>query len=102
VLQNILSVVGNAASVQIVKKRFLINFTRHKEAKMTDQRLMTMIIVSNILSAYYGNKASFCATNNKEPNDAEKEDLLRRVITMFENLSTSYLKDIEEIAEGTK
>ena len=69
---------------------------------MTDQRLMTMIIVSNILSAYYGNKAGFCAVNNKEPNEAEKEDLLKRVITMFENLSTSYLKDIEEIAEGAK
>jgi len=95
-------VVGNAASVQIAKKRLLINFIKHKEAKMTDQRLMTMIIVSNILSAYYGNKASFCAVNNKEPDDAEKEDLLKRVITMFENLSTSYLKDIEEIAEGAK
>ena len=69
---------------------------------MTDQRLMTMIIVSNILSAYYGNKASFCTVNNKEPDDVEKEDLLRRVILMFENLSTSYLKDIEEIAEGAK
>jgi len=69
---------------------------------MTDQRLMTMIIVSNILSAYYGNKASFCAVNNKEPDEAEKEDLLRRVISTFENLSTSYLKDIEEIAEGAK
>ncbi|MBW1671217.1 MAG: hypothetical protein JRJ43_04430 [Deltaproteobacteria bacterium] len=69
---------------------------------MTDQRLMTMVIVSNILSAYYGNKTSFCAVNNKEPNDKEKEDLLRGVISMFENLSTSYLKDIEEIAEGAK
>jgi len=95
-------VAGNTASVQIAKKRLLINFIKHKEAKMTDQRLMTMIIVSNILSAYYGNKASFCAVNNKEPDDAEKEDLLKRVITMFENLSTSYLKDIEEIAEGAK
>jgi hypothetical protein len=95
-------VVGNAASVQIAKKRLLINFIKHKEAKMTDQRLMTMIIVSNILSAYYGNKASFCAVNNKEPDEAEKENLLKRVITMFENLSTSYLKDIEEIAEGAK
>jgi len=84
------------------KKRLLINVIKHKEAKMTDQRLMTMIIVSNILSAYYGNKASFCAVNNKEPDDAQKEDLLKRVITMFENLSTSYLKDIEEIAEGAK
>jgi hypothetical protein len=95
-------VVGNAASVQIAKKRLLINFIKHKEANMTDQRLMTMIIVSNILSAYYGNKASFCAVNNKEPDEAEKENLLKRVITMFENLSTSYLKDIEEIAEGAK
>jgi len=95
-------VVGNTASVQIAKKRLLINFIKHKEANMTDQRLMTMIIVSNILSAYYGNKASFCAVNNKEPDEAEKENLLKRVITMFENLSTSYLKDIEEIAEGAK
>ena len=69
---------------------------------MTDQRLMTMIIVSNILSAYYGNKASFCAVNNREPDGAEKDDLLRRVISMFENLSTSYLKDIEDIAEGAE
>jgi hypothetical protein len=69
---------------------------------MTDQRLMTMIIVSNILSAYYGNKACFCAVNNKEPDETEKEDILRKVISMFENLSTSYLKDIEDIAEGAR
>ncbi|PXF57648.1 MAG: hypothetical protein C4B58_09150 [Deltaproteobacteria bacterium] len=57
---------------------------------------------SRLIRGDYGNKASFCSVNNKEPDEAEKEDLLKRVITMFENLSTSYLKDIEEIAEGAK
>jgi len=69
---------------------------------MEDQRLQTMNIVSNILAAYYSNKVSFCVVNNKEPDNAEKEDLLKRVISMFENLSTSYIEDIENIAEGTK
>ena len=69
---------------------------------MTDQRLMIMIIVSNILSAYYGNKAGYCIVNKKEPDKEEKEDILRKVISMFENLSTSYIKDIEEIAEGVE
>lgn len=69
---------------------------------MEDQRLQTMNIVSNILAAYYSNKVSFCVVNNKEPDNAEKEDLLKRVISMFENLSTTYIEDIENIAEGTK
>ncbi len=69
---------------------------------MNDKRLMTMIVVSNILSSYYANKTSFCVVNNREPDAAEKDDLLKRVLSMFENLSTSYLSDILEIAENIK
>lgn len=69
---------------------------------MAEQRLTMMVIASNLLSAYYGNKTSFCIVNKREPDKAEKEDILRRVISMFENLSTSYVKDIEDIAEGTR
>ena len=69
---------------------------------MEDERLLTMNIVSNILASYYSNKVSFCVVNKREPDNAEKEDLLKRVISMFENLSTSYIEDIENIAEGTK
>lgn len=67
---------------------------------MKDNQLMLMNVVSNILSSYYANKVSFCIVNNREPNDAEKDDLLKRTISMFENLSTSYIGDIKEIAKN--
>ena len=69
---------------------------------MDEKQLMTMVVISNILSSYYANKAGFCIVNNRDPDVAEKDDLLKRVISMFENLSTSYLGDIQEIAEGIK
>ena len=69
---------------------------------MDEKRLMMMIVVSNILSSYYGSKCSFCVINNREPDNAEKDDILKRVLSMFENLSTSYLGDIQEIAESIK
>ncbi len=69
---------------------------------MEEKRLMTMIVVSNILSSYYASKISFCMNNKREPSDAEKDDILKRVLSMFENLSTSYLGDIQEIAETIK
>lgn len=69
---------------------------------MKEKRLMTMTIASNILAAYYANKNCYCTVNQKEPDDAEKEKLLNRVVTVFENLCTSYLGDIENIAEGVK
>jgi hypothetical protein len=69
---------------------------------MDKKRLMTMQIASSILNSYYCNKVCFCVVNGKEPDPAEKEDLLKRVISMFENLSTSYLNDIEEIANVAK
>jgi hypothetical protein len=40
--------------------------------------------------------------NNREPEDHEKEEILKRVLSVFENLSTSYLKDIEEIATSAR
>ena len=69
---------------------------------MDENRLLMMNIASNLLSCYYANKVYYCVINNKEPDPAEKEDLLKRVISMFENLSTSYLDDIKNIAEGAK
>jgi hypothetical protein len=69
---------------------------------MDGNRLLMMNVVSNILASYYSNKVSFCLVNNREPNDAEKDDLLKRVLSMFENLSTSYMGDIQEIAENIK
>ena len=69
---------------------------------MEEKQLLTMNVVSNILSSYYANKVSFCIVNNREPNDAEKDDLLKRCISMFENLSTSYIGDIKEIAENLR
>jgi hypothetical protein len=69
---------------------------------MEEKQLLMMNVVSNILSSYYANKVSFCIVNNREPNDAEKDDLLKRCLSMFENLSTSYLGDIREIAENVK
>ena len=51
---------------------------------MDEKRLMTMVVVSNILSSYYANKAGFCIVNNREPDVAEKDDLLKRVILKFE------------------
>ena len=67
---------------------------------MDEKRLMTMNIVSNILNAYYTAKNSFCIVNQKEPELQEREELFKTVIGSFENLSTSYFKDIEDIAEG--
>ena len=69
---------------------------------MDDRHLMTMNIAANILTSYYSNKVCYCIVNKKEPSAAEKEDLLKRAISMFENLSTSYLKDIENIAAAVK
>ena len=69
---------------------------------MEEQRLLTMNIASNILSAYYANKACYCTVNKKEPDDATKEELLKRVVIVFENLCTSYLDDIVNIAESVK
>lgn len=69
---------------------------------MDENRLLMMNIASNLLSCYYANKVCYCVVNNKEPDSAAKEDLLKRVISMFENLSTSYLDDINNIAEGAK
>ena len=69
---------------------------------MDQKRLMTMGIASSILTSYYCNKVCYCVVNGKEPDATEKEQLLKRVISMFENLSTSYLSDIEEIANAAK
>ena len=69
---------------------------------MEEKQLLMMNVVANILNSYYANKVSFCIVNKREPNDAEKDDLLKRCISMFENLSTSYLGDIQEIAENVK
>ena len=69
---------------------------------MKEKRLMVMTIASNILAAYYANKNCYCTVNSKEPDDTIKEELLTRVITVFENLCTSYLEDIENIADGVK
>jgi hypothetical protein len=69
---------------------------------MDENRLLMMNIASNILSCYYANKVCYCVVNHKEPDAAGKEDLLKRVVSMFENLSTSYLEDIRNIAESAK
>jgi hypothetical protein len=69
---------------------------------MDANRLMELNIASNILSAFYSAKTSYCILNQKEPDDGEKEKILKRVISMFENLATSYVKDIEDIAESTR
>ena len=69
---------------------------------MDEKQLSTMNIASNLLSSYYANKISFCIVNKREPSDNEKDALLKKCISMFENLSTSYLDDIREIAEGIK
>ena len=69
---------------------------------MNENRLLTLIVVSNILSSYYAAKVSFCLNNHREPDKAEKDDILKRVLSMFENLSTSYLGDIQDIAENIK
>jgi hypothetical protein len=73
-----------------------------RRKQMDDRHLMTMNIAANILTSYYSNKVCYCIVNKKEPSVAEKDDLLKRAISMFENLSTSYLKDIETIAEAVK
>ena len=67
-----------------------------------EKRLMQMIIGSNILAAYYSNKTSFCVVNQRDPDTQEKEKILQNVISAFENLTTSYMKDIEDIAEGAR
>ena len=69
---------------------------------MEEKQLLVMNVVSNILAAYYSNKVSFCILNKREPSDAEKDDLLKSCISMFENLSTSYMDDIKEIASTIK
>ena len=69
---------------------------------MEEKQLLMMNVVGNLLSSYYANKVSFCIVNNREPDDAEKDDLLKRCLSMFENLSTSYLGDIREIADNVK
>ena len=69
---------------------------------MEEKQLLMINVVSNILSSYYTNKVSFCILNKREPNDAEKDDLLKRCLSMFENLSTSYIGDIQEIAKNIK
>jgi hypothetical protein len=69
---------------------------------MDENRLMMMNIASNILGCYYANKVCYCVVNSKEPSPNEKKELLKRVVSMFENLSTSYLEDIKDIAEGTQ
>lgn len=69
---------------------------------MDEKRFFMMNIASNILSAYYSNKVSFCVVNQREPSEDEKKDILKRCLSMFENLSTSYLDDIREIAESIK
>ena len=69
---------------------------------MEENKFLMMNIASNILSAYYANKVSFCVVHKHEPNEGEKKDILKRCISMFENLSTSYLEDIREIADGLK
>jgi hypothetical protein len=69
---------------------------------MEDKKFLMMNIASNILSSYYSNKVSFCLINKREPNDAEKDELLKECLSMFENLSESYMEDIEEIAGAVK
>ena len=69
---------------------------------MEEKQLLMMNVASNILSSYYANKVSFCIVNNRELNDEEKDDLLKRCLSMFENLSISYMGDIREIAENIK
>ncbi len=69
---------------------------------MEEKQLLMMNVTSNILSSYYSNKVSFCIINNREPSDTEKDELLKRCLSMFENLSTSYMEDIREIADTVK
>ena len=69
---------------------------------MEERQILMMNVASNILSSYYANKVSFCIINKREPNDTEKDALLKRCISMFENLSSSYIDDIKEIAENIK
>lgn len=69
---------------------------------MEEKQLLMMNVVSNILAAYYSNKVSFCILNQREPSEAEKDALLKKCISMFENLSTSYMDDIREIAGAIK
>lgn len=69
---------------------------------MKEKRLMTMNIASNILNAYYTSMNSYCSVYQREPEDQIKEELLQRVLSVFENLCTSYIDDIEDIAESIR
>lgn len=69
---------------------------------MKEKRLMTMNIASNILNAYYTRLNTYCLIYQREPDDEIKEELLQRVLSVFENLCTSYSEDIEDIAESIR
>jgi len=69
---------------------------------MDDKKFIIMNIASNILASYYSNKVSFCLINKREPTDAEANELLKGCISMFENLSESYMEDIQEIAGAVR
>jgi hypothetical protein len=69
---------------------------------MDDKKFIIMNIASNILASYYSNKVSFCFLNKREPTDAEKDELLKGCLSMFENLAESYMEDIQEIAGAIK
>jgi hypothetical protein len=69
---------------------------------MEEKQFLMMNIASNILAAFYSNKVSFCLINKREPTDAEKDELLKGCISMFENLAESYMQDLHEIAETIK
>ena len=66
---------------------------------MEEKQLLMMNVIANVINSYYDHKISFCLVNQSEPDHADKDDLLKRCISMFENLSTSYLGDIQEITE---
>jgi len=68
---------------------------------MNDNRLVIMNIVANLLSSYYGNKTCFCIVNQREPSAEEKDQLLKSVISMYENFATTYQTDIENIADSS-
>jgi hypothetical protein len=53
---------------------------------MEEKQLMMMNVVSNILNSYYANKVGFCIVNKREPNDAEKDDLLKATSKTFRRL----------------
>lgn len=69
---------------------------------MEEKHLMNMNIAANLLTAYYTARNSFCVINTREPDLAEKEKIFKTVLTSFENLTTSYYKDIENIAQNIR